>query len=314
VVVKVENAPEVRPQTGLENADLIFEELVEGGMTRFAAVYQSDIPSEIGPVRSIRHVDASIATPIADAFVFSGGAPRTMRFVRRKLPVNITVVTEGGAGMYRNKKFVAPHNVFLKAHVLVDGLAQTDTPSRGFFSPADSAFVIPTVPVPADSSEGTPVPQESAAAQSPAPTPTTWPLRVSKVTTGFSSWERPYWTWNAQSQQWRRFDGGKKFVNPAGEQLQVTTVVVLQVRTIDAGYHDPLGNYVPRTVITGDGQGYVCFAGEVMPVHWYKEHVRDAMTLVGLDGKVYGLPHGKTWVSLVPIEGGSVKFKKDTSP
>ena len=76
VVVKVENNSLVRPQTGLESADLIFEELVEGGASRFAAVFQSNIPDEVGPVRSVRHVDVSLAAPIADVFVFSGGAKK----------------------------------------------------------------------------------------------------------------------------------------------------------------------------------------------------------------------------------------------
>ena len=114
VVVKIENDPIVRPQTGLDRADLIFEELVEGGMTRFAVVYQSDLPDEVGPVRSVRHVDVAIAEPIADAFVFSGGAKRTMKFVKRKIPTTISVVNEGAPGMYRKSDIPAPHNIFLK--------------------------------------------------------------------------------------------------------------------------------------------------------------------------------------------------------
>ena len=116
VVVKIENDPVVRPQTGLDRADLIFEELVEGGMTRFAVVYQSDLPDEVGPVRSVRHVDVAIAEPIADAFVFSGGAKRTMKFVKRKIPTTISVVNEGAPGMYRKSDIPAPHNIFLKMY------------------------------------------------------------------------------------------------------------------------------------------------------------------------------------------------------
>ena len=133
VVVKIENDPVVRPQTGLDRADLIFEELVEGGMTRFAVVFQSDLPDEVGPVRSVRHVDVAIAEPIADAFIFSGGAKRTMRFVGRKLPTTISVVTEGGPGMYRKSGLYAPHNLFLNMNEMLQSLAEHDTPSSGFF-------------------------------------------------------------------------------------------------------------------------------------------------------------------------------------
>ena len=306
MMVKIENDPTVRPQTGLDHADMVVEELVEGGITRFAAAYQSDIPDEIGPVRSIRHVDASLATPIADVFVFSGGAPRTMRFVRRKLPTNITVVTEGGVGMRRVRKHRPPHNIFLTPAKLLDTIAVTDTPSTGFFATPDNAGPITADPL--ASEEGTPVPTQSAI---PTVEPEI-PAAVAKVAVTFSYREKPTWTWDGT--QWRRAEGKKKFTNPAGEQLGVDTLVILYVRTIDAGYRDPAGSYVPRTVITGSGDGYLLSDGTGRKVRWYKQHVRDVMTLVDESGSVVSLPKGTSWVSLVPIDGGQVEFSAPKAP
>lgn len=308
MMVKVENDPTVRPQTGLEHADMVFEELVEGGITRFATVYQSDIPPEIGPVRSIRHVDASLATPIADVFVFSGGAPRTMRFVERKLPAHITVVTLGGVGMHRTRRHPAPHNVFLSPRTLLATIAQTDTPTSGFFATADNATV-GGQPGPMASEEGTPVP--TASASPPAAEPVV-PAQVAKVSVTFSYREKPNWTWNGR--QWLRAEGKVRFTNPAGKQLGVDNLIVLYVRTIDAGYRDPIGNYVPRTVITGSGDGYLLSQGTGRAIHWYKEHVRDVMTLADDAGQVVTVPPGRTWVELVPLDGGAVTFTAKKAP
>lgn len=73
LAVKIENSVDARPQTGLGAADLVWEEVVQGGITRYVAVYHSTLPPEVGPVRSIRAVDPSIAAPLHGLFAFSGG-------------------------------------------------------------------------------------------------------------------------------------------------------------------------------------------------------------------------------------------------
>ena len=65
VSVKIENTPSARPQAGLDRADVVFEEIVEGGVTRFAALFHSDLPAEVGPVRSARLVDVPLLEPVA---------------------------------------------------------------------------------------------------------------------------------------------------------------------------------------------------------------------------------------------------------
>lgn len=308
LVVKVENDPTVRPQTGLDHADLIFEELVEGGITRFATVFQSDIPAEIGPVRSIRHVDASLASPMADIFVFSGGAPKTMRFVEQKVPASITVVTEGGVGMYRSRKHSAPHNVFLKPAKLIASVADNASPSDGFFVRLD-----PNAPLTAPTTSPSAVPSGSATPKPPTVTITP----TSKVSVGFSTFENPVWKWNAEKGLWMRFERSTPFKNIDGTQFGTKNLVLLYVKTIDAGYNDPAGNYVPRSVLTHTGPGYLITDGKRQKVTWSKEHVADPVTLFDEAGNQVAVPTGKTWVSLVPVKDGKVKFtgvKPSASP
>ena len=295
VVVKIENDPVVRPQTGLDRADLIFEELVEGGMTRFAVVFQSDLPDEVGPVRSVRHVDVAIAEPIADAFIFSGGAKRTMLFVGRKLPTTISVVTEGGPGMYRKSGLYAPHNLFLNMNEMLQSLAEHDTPSSGFFvRPEPSA-------TPTTSQAPSPEVSESASGVGTA-SPTTKPFStVSKVAVKFSSFAGPNWEWNPTDKLWMRSEGKKPFMNVDGTQFGTNNLVIVEVREIDAGYKGSTGGYVPRTVLTGSGRAWVLSNGGATEVAWRKPFVNAQMELTDTDGNPFTMPTGRTWVELLPV-------------
>src|SRR3954451_3170906 len=76
LAAKVDNHPDARPQIGLGHTDLLYEELVEGGLTRYAAVWHSDVPAEIGPIRSIRPMDPDIISPLGGIIAYSGGQQR----------------------------------------------------------------------------------------------------------------------------------------------------------------------------------------------------------------------------------------------
>ena len=290
MVVKIENSTPARPQTGLEAADTVFEEVVEAGITRFAAVYQSQMPEDIGPVRSIRHVDAAIASPIADIFVFSGGAGKTMNFVEEKLPSNISVITEGGVGMRRITQRPAPHNVYFKPADVLAGLAQTNTPTTGF-------FVRP-------STLGTSVVASADPSASSSASSSAMALRkASVIDVHFSNIENPSWKYDATKNTYARFEKSTPFVNPEKEQLSVDYLVAIFCETMDAGYKDPGGNPVPRSVITGEGTGYVFANGTMQHITWTKEHVRDQMALFDDAGNPYELPTGRSWVSVLPRDG-----------
>ena len=83
VLVKIDNRPEARPQVGLNDADIVFEELTEGGITRFLAVYQSRLPPIVGPIRSVRPVDPALVSPLRGVFAYSGGTPPNVAAIER---------------------------------------------------------------------------------------------------------------------------------------------------------------------------------------------------------------------------------------
>ncbi len=110
MVVKIDNSEASNPQIGLGKADLVTEELVEGGSTRLAVFFYSRIPKLVGPVRSMRATDIGIVKPAKAVLVASGGAPPT---VRRVADAGIKTFTEGATGYRRDPSRQAPYNLFM---------------------------------------------------------------------------------------------------------------------------------------------------------------------------------------------------------
>ena len=114
LVIKVDNTSHARPQWGLPKADLVVEELVEGGLTRLAAFYHSKLPPLVGPVRSIRDTDLALAAPVRGTLVASGGAGR-VRSAARRIGLHKAL---GGPGFFRVGGRPAPYNLMLHPRVL----------------------------------------------------------------------------------------------------------------------------------------------------------------------------------------------------
>jgi hypothetical protein len=109
LVVKMPNTAEARPQVGLGKADLVTEQLVEGGITRLAVAYYSKVPHLVGPVRSMRASDIGIVKPAHGVLVSSGAAPPTLH---RLSQAHVPFFT-GGPGYYRDSGRIAPYNLMV---------------------------------------------------------------------------------------------------------------------------------------------------------------------------------------------------------
>src|SRR5215471_13869593 len=114
VSVKVENTAFARPQAGLDQADVVYEEVVEGGITRFVAIFNSQVPDVIGPVRSVRAMDPDIVWPLGGIFAFSGG---TQDNIDLAATAPVKIATENNTDvLVRNAQGQpprdAPHNLY----------------------------------------------------------------------------------------------------------------------------------------------------------------------------------------------------------
>jgi hypothetical protein len=112
LIVKVENSPRARPQSGLDAADVVVEELVEGGITRFVALFHSELPDEAGPVRSARPIDVDLLGGLgASGFAYSGARAEVEELLAG---VPSVLVTEGAPGFFRATGRDAPHNLYVR--------------------------------------------------------------------------------------------------------------------------------------------------------------------------------------------------------
>ncbi len=138
VAVKIENATDARPQYGVEQADVVWETIVEAGISRFIAVFHSQYPKEIGPVRSVRPVDVPVVAPLNGLLVYSGGQRGVLRVVHASPTIQSLTEDSGNAAMWRNQDRRAPHNLNANVAELaaLAGSAHSSSPAAQFtFAP-----------------------------------------------------------------------------------------------------------------------------------------------------------------------------------
>jgi len=270
LAAKIDNNLAARPQFGLERTDIVFEELVEGGQTRYVAVWHSDIPPEIGPVRSIRPMDPDIISPLGGIVAYSGGQ---YRFVVLMQATNVFNAIHGYSDMadimYRHADRPSPHDVIVRAQRLVGRHDDIDPPRQQF------AF--------ADAAEA------STAAVEGEP--------VRRATVRFSASNQPRWTWSAEQGAWLREQGGKADRDNDGDQLRAANVVVIRVPV-------SYGLGVPKTELIGDGRAWVMSEGKVVEARWSKSSRTAIIRLALPDGTPVRLAPGNSWVELMPTSGG----------
>ena len=269
LVTKIDNTESSAPQLGLGSADLVVEELVEGGVTRLAAFFYSDIPGTVGPVRSMRASDIGIVSPVDASVVTSGAAPVT---IRRIQGAGIRFFGEGSPGFSRASDRSAPYNLMANLSDLLDAQKDQDEARPDDYLPWGEESELP---------KG---------------------KKATSLSAGFGS----------HTTNWTYKKGG--YVNEntfaaEGDEFPADTVLVLRVRTGDAGYKDPAGNFVPETKLDGKGVALLFHGGEVVKGTWKKSGLEDTISLSTKKGKLT-VPAGHTWIELVPQQNGSISYRK----
>jgi len=273
LAVKIDNHPSARPQYGLERADIVFEELVEGGITRYVAVWHSDLPGAVGPVRSIRPMDPDIVSPFGGIVAYSGGQDRFVRAMQDTGVVNAIEGHEDAAGVFsRTQERSAPHNVLLDAEELVAEHDELDAP------PLQFRYASP--------------PAEPAAV--------TGGEAATVLEATFSPSSSAGWTYDPREGAYTRAQNGEADIAQSGKPITATNVVAVRV-DIDESPG------VPRTELQGSGEAWIATGGFVLRGTWVKEGARAPLRLVSSAGSVLPLAPGNTWVELVPNDSGAVR-------
>jgi Protein of unknown function (DUF3048) N-terminal domain/Protein of unknown function (DUF3048) C-terminal domain len=269
LAAKIDDHPAARPQVGLERTDIVFEELVEGGLTRYVAIWQSDIPEEIGPVRSIRPMDPDIISAFGGIVAYSGGQQRFVALMQKTPVFNAIHGQKATADtFYRTKSKAAPHNVIVKASILVGQHPDLAPPAQQFAYSLDLA--------------------SSTGAKDGAPT--------AALNFVFSQATKPSWTYDAAIPGYLRAQLGVADLDSNGAQLHATNVVALRV-----GIDTSLG--VPKTKLIGSGEAWISSGGGTVHGSWSKGSPTSPIRLTDDNGVVVRLAPGNTWIELVPLAG-----------
>ncbi|MCW2849363.1 MAG: hypothetical protein JWR90_3337 [Marmoricola sp.] len=230
LVTKIDNTANSQPQLGLRQADLITEELVEGGMTRLAVFFYQHLPKTAGPVRSMRASDIGIVKPAHAVIVASGAAPPTLG---RLKAAGVTFFQEGGPGYFRESSRRAPYNLMVE----IPKLART----------LKKKAVVPASYLPwgkeSDFTGGQP---------------------ATSVRAIFSRSHTTSWRY-----QGGKYHNDNSFAAD-GQRFVPDSLLVVRVRLGDAGYLDPAGNPVPETIYAGRGQFELFHKGQVVRGTWKK--------------------------------------------
>ncbi|MEY4060853.1 MAG: hypothetical protein RIQ31_515 [Actinomycetota bacterium] len=271
VACKIDNSFDARPQFGLNRTDITFVEMVEGGLTRLVAIWHSDMPEAVGPVRSIRPMDPDILSPFGGVVCYSGGQLAFVRAIEAAPVFTASETSEQGNGTFkRSHDRPAPHNVIVNANLLAEQHNELRSPKAQFTYSIDQAT--------ASAATGTAVKQ--------------FTVSYPQATSG--------WKPNADGTAWLRTQDGAVHRDAAtGKQVQATNVVVLTVK-IDRSFADHKYGNVPKTIMVSSGTAWVFTAGKYIKAEWSKADATSPIILKDASGAVINLTPGNTWVELMP--------------
>jgi hypothetical protein len=274
LAVKVENLPAARPQWGLDKADIVFEEPVEGGITRFIAVYQCQDASRIEPVRSGRFVDVQILEPLGKVlFAYSGAIQPVIDQIDSSGSLLEDVGADRAGGAYwRDPTRLEPHNLATSTALLYS---------------AGATFGFAKTPPPPYFEYGAP-----PLGGTPATAIHLW----------FSDLDETTWTWGFKSRRWfRTYSDTGPAIQGDDVQVSAANVVVLRVNEYPTPYvEDSTGAHENELTLTGSGQAYVFRNGFELKGMWERPSLSQPATFVEANGTKMTLTPGNTWEELLP--------------
>lgn len=269
--VKIENSPQARPQTGLSRADVVYETIAEGGITRFNCIFHSDVPDVIGPVRSARLSDLWIVPQYDALFFFSGASTGVNSAIRKAGLPNLSEDAGVTKPYSRSTRKAAPHNLFL------DGTQM--------YSTAQSRDMRVT---------SKPVPLQYMKRAKPA-TET-----ISEVVIPFSQANISRWVYDAKTKTYARFNNGRPHLDEgSSEQIDAENVVVMWVEYTSAR-RDKVGSNTWNINLGGKGRVSVFHGGQRYDGTWHADK-KSPPRFKNASGDTIRLVPGRTWFHAIPL-------------
>lgn len=281
IAVKVENSPWGRPQSGLDKADVVYESLAEHGITRFCAIFLSQEPGTVGPVRSARPSDVEIVPQFQAALAYSGASIPVKKMLRASPDIPLIGQMEDYYAFRRIPRgdVAYEHTLYASVAKLRETLARYDydaTVNLGGWHFASPAIAVPTS------------------------------TQVAHVNIPFSSWAACSYRYDARLGAYRRFISSEPHTDrETGRQYTAENVIVQFVEVVDGpyvGYKGGGGTNLLIHKLTGEGRCIVLRGGVVTNGKWVRWGRNSLTQWVDDSGQPIPLNPGQTWIEVVPAD------------
>ena len=283
IAVMINNHPKARPQSGLPKADIVYELLAEGDITRFLAVFQSEMPDNFGPIRSARGYFVELAKGLDAFYIAHGYSPEAKEMLDNGYVDNLNGMVYDGTLFQRASFRKAPHNSYITYKNILKGAKEKNVsmdkspPAFTFLTVAESKKI-----------QGDPV--------------------LSATVSYFSNSQfKAVYQYDSQLGKYKRFSGGEQTVDlDTKEPVLLDNVFIIETvhQTVDSVGHRKID-------LQSGGKAYLLQKGKVNFVEWKNSNGR---IIPVKDGKEVPFVQGKTWVNVVPTTPGlqkSVSFTKN---
>ena len=273
LVVKIDDTRQAHPQIGLEKADIVYIEQVEGGLTRLAAVFSSIIPQQIGPVRSARISDIELLEQYGRVGFSYSGAQKKMRPVIASANVEDLGAQNHSSTIYTTDPVrVPPYAMVLRADLLMQfvkdrniSLARSKNMGWQFGSAPDGGKEIESAHI-------------------------SWPANSYDV------------HWSNSENRWLLDHSYQPDVSASGVRLGPRTFVIQLVSITDSIYKDKVGGVTPYSATVGEGRGYILRDGRFFEAHWSRPDGASGTKWQLANGDEITFPKGQIWVALTDKE------------
>jgi hypothetical protein len=262
LAVKIDNIIYARPQTGLTRADIVYVLPVEGGLSRFMAIFSSHIPAVVGPVRSARQDDLQLLRQFGrPAFAYSGAQTRLLHVIEHAHIEDLYAGLAGG--YYRDYQRTAPDNLYAStSRLLSEAKHATRAHNIGFkFGSAPRGG-----------------------------------RRTSRISVSYPAASFTF-TWSAREQRWLVSIDGARAGSTEGPQLSAATVVIQHTVVGTSGFIEDFRR-PPDAHSTGHGTAVVLRNGRAYRVRWSRPKASGGTTFTMRDGRPMTFAPGQVWIVL----------------
>ena len=273
LVVKIDDTNQAHPQIGLEDADIVYIEQVEGGLTRLAAVFSSVIPQRIGPVRSARISDIDLLAQFGRvAFAYSGAQRKLLSVIASANLQDLGAQRQSPTIFTTDPTRIQPYAMVLRADLLMEKIIKdqyqiASASSVGFTFGKLQEGGTPTVGVTMD-----------------------WPAATYGA------------VWSDEESRWLLSHNNRINLADSGRIMGPTTLVIQMVSITDSEYKDKVGGVTPFTQTVGSGKAYVLRNGQRFVTTWNRPSLESGTTFTFADGTVMNFDPGQVWIAFTDRE------------